>query len=120
MKTIVFLISLFISLSSVAADKNQLYIAVSPASCEEWNLHRKAKDYTASIYTYWITGYISAYNAATDNVYDILGSTDIKQIYTKMDKYCGKNPKSHLADGMSHIIMRLWPNRHNALVKTLK
>ena len=120
MKTIVFLIALFISASSMAADKNQLYIAVSPASCEEWNLHRRAGDYTGSVYTYWITGYLSAYNAAANNVYDIMGDTDIETIYTDMDKYCGNRPKSHLADGMSHIIMKLWPNRHNALVKTLQ
>ena len=120
MKTIVFLISLLISASSMAVDKNQLYIAVDPVSCKDWSYHRGLSDVEGASYTYWITGYLTAYNATTYDVYDVLGNTDSKDVYIKMDKYCEDNPKSHLANGMSNLIMELWPNRDNGLVQTLK
>jgi len=108
---IVLVLSFTFAAPATAADKDANYVVHGVRSCGGWINDRKKGGWPRLGNIFWITGYISAYNKQTPDVFDIMGSTDKENIYLWMDKYCQENPLSNLAEGMNVLIEELWPNR---------
>jgi len=99
----------------MAVDSKGKYEGQGTRSCGEWVKDSKGADVVAIWNNVadvnWITGYITAYNTQTPDVYNILGNTDVESVRLWMDKYCQENPLSNLAKGMESLTKELWPNR---------
>jgi len=108
---IVLVLSFAITTPATAYDKTGAYSAQGSPSCGAWVKNRKEDSWTGSALETWITGYITAYNLQTPDVYNILGNTGIDSVYLWMDKYCQENPLKRLAKGMEILTHELWPNR---------
>lgn len=108
---IVLVLSFTFAAPVTALDKDGYYWHQGPVSCGDWVKDRKGDSWAQAVNIYWITGYITAYNNQTPDVYNILGSTDMESVFLWMDKYCQENPLSNLSSGMDILTEELWPNR---------
>jgi len=108
---IVLVLSFTFTTPVIAADKDRYYWVQGAISCGDWVKDRKKGGWVLNDDTYWIAGYITAYNLLTPDVHNIMGNTDMDSIYLWMDKYCQENPLSNLAGGMEILTHELWPNR---------
>jgi len=109
---IVLVLSFTFTLPTMAVDKEGQYISIDDYSCGQWvEDSKKEGGWGETVLRNWIKGFITAYNLQTPDVYNILGSTDMKSIYLWMNKYCHENPLGTLVAGMSKLTKELWPNR---------
>jgi len=108
---IVLVLSFTITTPATAADKDNNYNVQGPISCGIWVKDRQKGGWEFASDVYWIGGYITAYNAQTPDVFDILNKTDMESVFLWMDKYCQENPLRKLAEGMESLTDELWPNR---------
>jgi len=108
---IVLVLSFAITTPVTAIDKNKQYGSLGKISCGKWIVARKTMGLDEIARIWWISGYITAYNGQTPDVFDILGNTDAESAHLWMDKYCQENPLSNLAEGMKGLTIELWPNR---------
>ena len=108
---IVLVLSFTFAAPVMAYDAELKYSVQALISCGAWVKERKEDSWTKEVYTAWITGYITAYNRQTPDVYSILGSADLESVLLWMDKYCQENPLSILSRGMDVLTDELWPNR---------
>jgi len=108
---IVLVLSFTFAAPATAADKDGNYVLIGRISCGDWVKDRKEESWALTANSSWLSGYITAYNIRTPDVYNILGSTDMESVRLWMDKYCQENPLSKLVDGMSVLTNELWPNR---------
>jgi hypothetical protein len=59
----------------------------------------------------WILGYLSAYNAQTDDIYSILGTSDSSAIGAWLYSYCQSHPLENVHSAMRPLIDALYPKR---------
>jgi hypothetical protein len=62
----------------------------------------------------WTTGYLTAYNRLTDDVYDIYGQTDSRGIELWLYRYCAARPLQTFDDALHALIQQLYPLRRIA------
>ena len=109
---IVLVLSFTFTAPVTAADKDRHFAAQGDIPCGAWVKGRKEEgSWPELVYISWITGYITAYNQQTPDVYSIRGSTGMESVYLWMDKYCQENPLGSLSSGMVLVTIELWPNR---------
>ncbi len=101
---------------ALATDSEGNYRAFGNRSCSVWVGARKVpnedKNYLVFIsLVNWISGYLTAYNKYTQNIYNITGETDLDGIHLWIDKYCRENPLSGVGEAMELLIPELWPRR---------
>ena len=110
MRTVVALLAVYVAMSGAwAADKNAQY-GILTDTCGEYAKDR-AKNRTLR-YTSWIAGYVTAYNAASPDTYNILGDSNVKSTMQWLDTWCKANPEGNLAGGMHALTQELHAKRH--------
>ncbi len=102
---------------ALAIDAEGNYRVFGERSCDAWvgvrkDLNKEDKNFLVFLsIVSWISGYLTAYNNYTKNIYNIMGETDLDSIHLWVDKYCRENPLSGVADAMELLIPELWPRR---------
>lgn len=108
---IVLILNLTISIPATAEDANGRAAHIGNAPCQQWVSNRKEDEIKFLFNAAWISGYFSAFNRQTPNTYNIMGNTDMENVYLRMDIFCENNPSLDLDTGMRAITLDLWPNR---------
>ena len=108
-KTAVLVSLLVFSVSGYSYDENARYTAIGSVSCGKWVEYREANNSREE--QYWISGYLTAYNELTPDVYNIMGNADGASIYLWMDKYCRENSLENLFSAIQVLTAELYPNR---------
>jgi len=112
MKYLLIIVLLFTFALVTAKDKDGQFESYDPRSCGDWVHARKVGGVNQTADATWISGYITAYNLQTPDVYSIIGNTtDMKSVYLWMDQYCRENPLSRMVEGMQVLTYELWPKR---------
>lgn len=97
--------------SAEAADKQGGYTSVGARSCGVYVEEKQKDGWGYAVIGAWMAGYISGYNLAADDTFDILGDADMKSVYLWMENYCRANPLSNLAKGMEALVAERYSER---------
>jgi len=111
MKHTVLLFLLILSPPLMAIDKNGIYYGFNGFSCADYAKDRPNTNMKSAEARMFILGYVNAYNEMIDDVFNILGTSNMDDIYFWMDNYCSANPLKSIASGLTTLTKELWPNR---------
>ncbi|QJE74031.1 hypothetical protein HHL28_13855 [Aerophototrophica crusticola] len=96
-----------------ARDKGGNYAVYAP-SCEEVNAGAKEQAVRYGVLT-WVQGFLTAFNYAKDETWDILPMDDLDPVVAGMFDYCRENPKDDLAAAAEVMVEEFWSRRLKAL-----
>jgi hypothetical protein len=89
------------------------YSSVDATSCGDYiNARRNTDGVFYAQITFWVSGYLTAYNTLSSDTYDILGSTDHKSAMLWLENYCKENPLKNMGTGMTAFEVELFPKRY--------
>ena len=102
----------------MGADKNGNFGSALPADLKYCDNYLTALDacvnghcYKQNLYNAWLNGYITAYNAYTDDTFNIVGKRDAKELNYWLANYCKKHSNSSFDSAVGHLIVELIPQR---------
>jgi hypothetical protein len=105
------LVLLFIVFTHAVSAERSIVTTIGPSSC---TAERKKAlgsglldSYGASLSRAWIFGYLSAVNALVEQEKDLLGVIDVDAIVLWVDRYCVRNPKKGVSDGLVELVIEL-------------
>jgi hypothetical protein len=108
------LVLLFIVFTHAVSAERSIVTTIGPSSCTSWTAERKKAlgsglldSYGASLSRAWIFGYLSAVNALVEQEKDLLGVIDVDAIVLWVDRYCVRNPKKGVSDGLVELVIEL-------------
>lgn len=98
----------------VPAERKTVTTIGGTRTCIEWTANRKKAlgdglldDYGASLAEAWVYGYLSAINSHVEGEKDLLGVIDVDAISLWLDRYCMRNPKNDVVDGVIDLVIEL-------------
>lgn len=105
---------LFMMMRGVSAvDAMGNYSSVDATGCDDYiSARRNTSGVFYAQISFWVSGYLTAYNTLASDTYDILGSTDHKGAMLWLENYCKENPLKNLGLGMTAFEVELFPKRH--------
>jgi hypothetical protein len=104
-----------LAIEAFGADAEGKYSISSRTSCGKYIEERKQISGVHYAQTsYWVSGYITAYNAWMPDTYDITGDTDQASVMLWLENWCKANPLKNVSNGMELLILEMRPHRHRA------
>jgi len=105
-----FVLSFTFTTPATGGDKDGHHYTDGGGSCKQW-LKSYDEPMKALNYSYWMAGYITAFNRQTPDVYDIRNIGDSSGLYFWMTRYCKENPLNHMSHGMDAYTEDRWAKR---------
>ena len=111
--TTAFLLLILISISTpvMAADSDGAFLSVGDISCNDWVRNINFKPKIAREYKIWVSGYVTAYNMHTENVFHFGKTKKIAFTYTEVTIYCANNPHLKVSRALYNIGAKYWEER---------
>ena len=116
--TMLFLTVLLLPATSLAADKSGNFGSSLPKDLKSCDNYLTALDdclnghcYKQNLYNAWLNGYISAYNAYVDDIYNIIGGRDSASLNYWLANYCKKNAQGSFDTAVENLMTELKPQR---------
>ncbi len=110
--------SLFLPATVNAADidgKYSITVSKQHSSCGQYvaarDEGRRGNHRQENIFSVWISGYRTAYNAQTPDTWEIAGQTDTESMLLWLENYCKRNPLESFAGAMDLLTNELHPKR---------
>lgn len=98
-----------------ARDKDGNYAVYSP-TCEELNAGAKDPNIRNAV-NFWLQGFLSGFNYAKDETWDILRENSLTPVIRELFSYCEGNAQGDLAAAAEAMVQRNWPLRYRELPK---
>lgn len=109
--SLLILAGLFGSTSAAASDKQGQFYGQGKISCSDFLEEQKTKSWTSSVYKGFIAGFLSGYNLAKPNTYNILGNSDINGAVLWIKNHCEKQPLEDVNEALNALAFELYPRR---------
>ena len=109
--SVLILVGLFGSTSATASDKQGMYYAHGSISCSEFLEEQKTKSWSHTSHIGIVVGFISGFNLASPNTYNILGASDTGGALLWIKNYCEKQPLENLQGALRSLVVELYPRR---------
>ena len=95
-----------------AADENGQFAVdgVGGRSCSDYNAMRATEDGQRA-FAGWTEGFVSAYNALSQDTFDVTPWQPVQLLLLKMGSFCKANPQVPYVNGLSALIRTLEPAR---------
>jgi hypothetical protein len=111
MRLVLCLFTLPIAAPAVAADKDGNYAVwgVGAKSCYHFTQAQGGPE--AEIYRNYVTGYLTAYDAITEDTYSIGAGKDLDQVMAWIVDYCGKKQIHSFEQALAEFTVEQYPQR---------
>lgn len=76
-------------------------------SCEQWINDRRGSPTAAARAEAWVLGYLTAYNAYTQQGENIMRGINVNDVFTWLDKYCQDDPRLDLEFASTGFLAQL-------------
>jgi len=89
-----------------------VYTDIGSTTCGQWILRRETEVLNPARVSYcqmYVLGFLNSYNRYTENMYNILGGSDLESATLFVDKHCRGNPLSYVDTGMIKLVGQLFP-----------
>ncbi len=96
-----------LSSPAMATDLGGTFRYYDGVTCAQYTSARR--DGRAADIQNWIAGWLTAYNRAADDTYDITGKLTVEGVFAWVDEYCEKNPDKH-----TYVAMQQFRDDHMA------
>ena len=94
--------------SSASAAQTFMNLGQGALSCGRWATERRQNNFTLFPLEAWILGYLTAYNAWSENApADVSKGTDVAGLFAWIDNYCASNPIDDIATASAHLVKTL-------------
>lgn len=103
------LCALTLSEPALAVDQNGAYWGFSGITCGQFIDDRVHK--TDTVDRWWLAGWLSAWNDATPNTFNLLGSDDLSGAMLWIENWCRQNPLKSMSEGARELVNVLYPTR---------
>ena len=112
MKHIIVAALVLVSSAALGADKRDEYSIQGGASCRTFITELQEKSLESVVIGAWMAGFISAFNSMAPDTFNILGSSDMKDVELWMENYCRRSPLKNVGKGMIELTNELYPRRY--------